>query len=332
MKEYYAARLKDTELLKNSSSGGMATLLSEYFLDVGCAVSTVTYNYDSHKAEFVLLTDIGDIDKIKGSKYMQSYMGDIFVKSEQWCKNNPNKSLLFIGMGCQADAFRKYAEEKKFRKQTFIVDIVCHGSPSPLMWSDYIKRLEKKYRGKVTYVSFKDKRNGWNNPTALCKIRGIERSLSDYVQLFYNQCILRPSCHVCPYATVNRLVDMTIGDFWGIEKQLPELDVKDGISLVIVHSDEARLFFEHIKGKIEYWKSEKEVCQQPNLTAPTPMSKQREEFWRVYRDFGFAIVHRKYCEESLVMKVKKKINKIICVGGVIPPIEQVVNMNRWRIA
>lgn len=315
MKEYYAARLKDKKLLKKSSSGGIATLLSEHFLKSGNAVSAVAYNYSTHRAEFVLLTDMNDIDIIKGSKYIQSYTGDIFAKSEQWCKDNPTKKLLFIGMGCQADAFRMYAEDKKFREQAFIVDIVCHGSPSPLIWSDYITRLEKKYRGKVSYISFKDKRKGWNSPTALCKIRGIERSLSDYVQLFYNQCILRPSCHVCPYTTVDRLVDMTIGDFWGIEKQLPALDVKDGISLIIIHSDESRKLFEQLQEKIEYWKSEKKDCLQPNLLAPTPMSKQRAEFWRTYSYFGFSKVHRKYCEESLMVKVKRKLIKILG-GGV----------------
>lgn len=215
----YAARVKDRELLERSSSGGAFTAISDYFLENGNAVVCAIYNYDSNRTEFFLVTDKKTRDQALGSKYMQSNPGNIYKSALKWLKNNPDKMLLFVGMGCQADGFRKFAEVNHIRERVIVVDIICHGSSSPKLWREYANVLEKKYSGKIKYLTFKDKRNGWNHPTAMVKINGKEISIKEYVKIFYNKCALRPSCHECPYATTERQTDITIGDFWHIEKK-----------------------------------------------------------------------------------------------------------------
>ena len=166
------------------------------------------------------------IEKAKGSKYMQSKPGDIYRKAYHWLMENPEKELLFVGMGCQSDGFRKFSEIKGIRDRVYIVDIICHGSPSPKLWREYAESIQEK-DGEITYLTFKDKRNGWKSPTAYVKVNGAEKSIKDYVKVFYNRCALRPSCYECPYATTERKTDMTIGDFWHIEETIPDFYLQE---------------------------------------------------------------------------------------------------------
>ena len=228
----YAARIKDSKELMNSSSGGMFTALSDRILESGGAVVGAVYNYEKHCTELSLITERDMRDKACGSKYMQSLPGDIFEQSKEWLANNLDKSLIFFGMGCQVAGFKSYIETRGLSERVYFVDIICHGMPSPKLWNDYITG---KAKGKsVSYISFKDKRNGWNAPFAFARIDGMEVPLQDYVNIFYSKCALRPSCHVCPYAAVQRDSDMTIGDFWGIENVLPDFYDVRGNSLVLV--------------------------------------------------------------------------------------------------
>ena len=217
----YAGRLKDKSALMSSSSGGAFTALSDAFLKSRDAVVAAVYNYENHTVEFQMILDEKQRERAKGSKYMQSKPGDIYQEAYYWLMDNPKKELLFVGMGCQSDGFRKFSEIKGIRDRVYIVDIICHGSPSPKLWREYAESIQKK-DGRITYLTFKDKRNGWKSPTAYVKVNGSERPLKDYVKVFYNRCALRPSCYECPYATTERKTDMTIGDFWHIEETIPD--------------------------------------------------------------------------------------------------------------
>lgn len=295
----YALRLKDKKELKQSSSGGAFTAISDVFLENGHAVLSAIYNYENNKMEFKLYTSKVDRNRARGSKYIQASPLNSFIEAENWVKKN-NKKLLFIGTGCQAEGFRKFAETKKFRDKTIIVDIICHGAPSPRVWEKYLDK-------KIDFITFKDKRNGWNRPTSYVLIDGIEKSISDYVSLFYKSHILRPSCYICPFATINRKIDITIGDFWGIEKVMPDFYSEEGNSLVILHSKQGEMLFDFIKDKIE-WKESNEVdCLQPNLIHPTTKPINRDKFWYDFYNKQFLYVLKKYTETSLMSKVTKNL-------------------------
>ena len=247
----YAGRLKDKSALLSSSSGGAFTALSDFFLENGNAVVAAIYNYENHTAEFQLILNKNQREKAKGSKYMQSKPGDIYREAYHWLMENPKKELLFVGMGCQSDGFRKFSEIKGVRDRVYIVDIICHGSPSPKLWREYAESIQKK-DGKITYLTFKDKRNGWKAPTAYVKVNGAERSIKDYVKVFYNRCALRPCCYECLYATTERKTDMTIGDFWHIEETVPDFYDSNGNSLFLIHTNRGEELFEKIQGDLDY--------------------------------------------------------------------------------
>lgn len=310
----YAGRLKNKASLLHSSSGGAFVAISDVFLNNGDAVVCALYNYWTHTSEFKLIQNFEERDAAIGSKYMQSKLSQIYKVAEEWLKEHPEKRLLFVGMGCQADGFRKFAEMKGIRERVWIVDIICHGSPSPKLWKEYAESLESR-KGKITYLTFKDKRNGWKSPTAFVKINGKEVSISDYVKVFYNRCALRPSCHECPYATTERKTDLTIGDFWHIEETIPDFYDPNGNSLFLIHTDRGEQLFNSIKDDLDYCQSDTKQCWQKNLEAPTPVSEHRQEFWKDYQREGIEFIMRKYGNVSLKTKVKNKIIKIL--GGVL---------------
>lgn len=314
--EVYAGRIKNRKILNNSSSGGAFTAISDLFLSRGDAVVCAVYDYTAKEMTFQLMTTYTERNKALGSKYMQSKPGKIFEEAAEWLKTNSDKQLLFVGMGCQADGFRKYAELKGIRERVFIVDIVCHGSPSPLIWKKYAESLEQNHNGRIDYLTFKDKRNGWNSPTAFVKINGDEVKLNPYVVVFYSRCALRPSCHECLYATMERESDITIGDFWNIENTIPDFYDPAGNSLILVHTNRGKEVFEKLKPAIEYRKSNRIQCRQPNLESPTPVSVKRQMFWNDYEKHGVEYIMKKYGTISVVTKAKNKIIKLIRGGQV----------------
>lgn len=314
----YAGRLKDKSALLSSSSGGVFTALPDCFLKNGNAVVAVIYNYESHTAEFQMILDKEQREKAKGSKYMQSKPGDIYREAYHWLMENPEKELLFVGMGCQADGFRKFSELKGIRDRVYVVDIICHGSPSPKLWKEYAASTEKS--GKITYLTFKDKRNGWKSPTAYVKVNGEEKLIKDYVKVFYNQCALRPSCYECPYATTERKTDITIGDFWNIEETIPDFYDPNGNSLFLIHTSRGEELFERIKADLDCRLSNTTQCWQANLEAPTKRSEQREEFWNDYHKKGIDFVMKKYGTVPMKTKIKNKLLRIIGGGTQVVPV------------
>lgn len=310
----YAGRLKDKSALMSSSSGGAFTALSDAFLKSGDAVVAAVYNYENHTVEFQMILDEKQRERAKGSKYMQSKPGDIYQEAYHWLMDNPKKELLFVGMGCQSDGFRKFSEIKGIRDSVYIVDIICHGSPSPKLWREYAESIQKK-DGRITYLTFKDKRNGWKSPTAYVKVNGSERPLKDYVKVFYNRCALRPSCYECPYATTERKTDMTIGDFWHIEETIPDFYDPNGNSLFLIHTGRGEELFEKIRDNMDYRLSNTAQCWQANLEAPTQKSEQRDVFWNDYQKKGIDFVIKKYGTVPMKTKVKNKLFKILR-GGV----------------
>lgn len=310
----YAGRVKDEALLMRSSSGGAFTVLSDFFLDNGDVVVASVYDYESHTTRFCLIRTKEERDAALGSKYMQSEPGNVFRTAYEWLKENPEKKLLFVGMGCQTDGFRKYAEMKQIVDRVCVVDIVCHGTPSPKIWTEYARRLEQR-KGTITYLTFKDKRNGWRTPTAYVKIDGREVPIDDYVKVFYSRCTLRPSCHECPYATTERRTDMTIGDFWHIEDTIPDFYDPRGTSLFLIHTNRGQALFDCIRNRLDCRLSDTKQCWQKNLEAPTPVSEFRQAFWEDYQSEGTDFIMKKYGSIPLKTKVKRTIRNIIRGGG-----------------
>lgn len=303
----YAARAKDGQTVRESSSGGVFTVLSDWFLEQQGAVASVVYDYQQQLPVFRLYTDKQTRDAARGSKYIQAVMGDIYAECVSWLKENPDKQLLFVGVGCQVAGFRNILKEKGLRDRAVLVDLICHGQPSSALWQDYIRLLEQAFDGKIDYVTFKDKRNGWNYPMAYARINGAEVSLEAYSCWFYEQYSLRSSCFRCPYTCVKRDTDLTIGDYWGIESVLPEFYDPMGNSLILVQSDTGRRLLAELKDRLVLVESAVKDCLQPRLCSPAQENPRAEKFWRDYTEFGVEKLIEKYREDGKLLAACKKI-------------------------
>ena len=168
----------------------------------------------------------------------------------------------------------------------------------------------EKNDGRITYLTFKDKRNGWISPTAYVKINEEEIGIEEYVRSYYNQCALRPSCYECPYTTIERKTDLTIGDFWHIEETIPDFCDLDGNSLFLIHTYYGKTVFDNIKDNLDYRLSNKIQCWQENLEKATGRSEMRDEFWSDYYRKGIDFIVKKYGIVPIKDKIKIAFSKL----------------------
>lgn len=272
------------------------------------------YDYAAAMTRFKLVTTSEERDAARGSKYIQSIPGDIFAQAYAWLNDHPGKELLFVGLGCQAEGFRKFCEWKGIRDRVYIVDLICHGSASPAIWRQYAQALEKRYGGKIDCLTFRDKRKGW--PTAAVRINKKKIPIKDYMKVYYGCCIQRPSCHVCPFAATERDVDITMGDFWHLKEKIPEFYDPKGTSVLLLHTDRGERLFETVKAVLDCRASDTGECWQYNLEKPTPASEKRGDFWNDFKRFGVDYVMKKYGTSTLNQKIKYRLKMMFRGGGI----------------
>lgn len=308
----YAARLKNKKELYSSSSGGVFSALTNLFLNHDYILSSV-YNYDTQELEYMIFNDIETRNRARGSKYFQSKIGNSFKEAIKLLKDNPEKKMLFVGMGCQADGFRKLCELSGVRNRVYIVDIICTGNPSAKVWKTYISRFDN-----VSYISFKDKRNGWYHPTAIAVSNGREVGIESWLKIFYGHNADKPSCCECPFASTDRKADMTIGDFWRIEKNFPDFYDENGNSVILIHTEKGLELFNLIKKELEYQESDLKACWQNRLYSPPERPVTRKAFWRDYQKNGIEYVIKKYSKMPLwgkiLTKIKRGVKKVKSYG------------------
>lgn len=307
----YAAKHRDYNVRINSSSGGMFTAISDYILDNGGVIYGVAFD-DKLRACHQKAETPEERDKLRGSKYVQSYLNGVFKDVREKLKRG--KPVLFTGTPCQNAGLHAYL--KKDYENLYLCDIVCRGTPSPVIFQDYIRYCEKKNRSKVIEYYCRYKGNGWHSSMEKAVYEnGKEDSTSVisqlYRSLFYSLTVLRPACHNCKFANVSRPSDITIGDFWGIEKCMPDFDDNMGVSLVLVNSAKGMNLFQKISKNLGYRESTIRDCLQWNLHTPTALSPQRDQFWKDYWDRGFEFVLKQYAGYSLWGQLKAKVIKPI---------------------
>ena len=240
----FAVKHKDESTRAASRSGGIFTALSDQVLSNGGVVYGCVLT-DKFDAVHIRADNEEDRNRMRGSKYIQSKLGDTFksVRADL----DAQKSVLFSGTSCQVAGLKKYLGKEY--KNLLCVDIVCHGVPSPKVWKEYLYWQEKKHKSKIVKVDFRNKKDyGWraHKETLICE-NGKSVDSTVFTTLFYGHGILRPSCYECPYKSVMHPGDITIADYWGIEKAAPEFDDNKGVSLVLVNSEMGALILNSVK-------------------------------------------------------------------------------------
>ncbi len=307
----YAVKNISDEVRKNSASGGVFTAISDYILKQGGVVYGVVFG-EKLCVEHVRATTTEERDAMLGSKYVQSNLGDIFLKVEQDLKDN--KLTLFSGTPCQIAGLKAYLGIEY--NNLLLCDIICHGVGSTRVFRDYISFLEHKNDSKVKNICFRDKEQGWSRQKWKVILMSGEilrdnRDVNVYKKLYYSHVMQRPSCHKCPYTQIKRQGDITIGDYWGINNSHPDFMNELGVSVVLLNTEKGANCFEQIQGSITCIKSEISNCLQPQLQFPAAKSKKRDLFWRKYEKRGFKYIAKKFGTVSLHVRVVRKIRNMI---------------------
>lgn len=304
--EIYAARHKDIHEIETSRSGAAFIAISDYILENGGIVYGVGYK-DHFRVAHKRATTKEERNEFKGSKYVQSDLDGIFRQVKEDLKQG--NTVLFSGTPCQTAGLNSYIG-KKLRVNLVLVDIVCHGVPSPYIWRDYLAYIEKKHKSKIVKVDFRDKsRVGWSGHIESFVFENeIKEESNLYTLLFYKHVMFRASCQKCYYTNLIRPSDITLADFWGWEKTDPFMNIDNkGISLVLVNTIKGINLLNKIKSSINLLSVDLEKCMQPNMSRSTLFSSQYYDFEKDYKLYGFGKILRKYCN----LGYWKYINKIL---------------------
>ncbi len=307
---------KDDKVIEKASSGGVFPLIADYVLSNKGIVIGAKLN-NKNRLKHIAITNKDELDKLKGSKYLQSDLENIFTFIKEKIKDN---KILFVGTPCQVAGLKSFI--KNDFNNLICIDLVCHGVASPKLFDKYIKELEEQAGDKIIDYNFRDKSTGWDtySNTAIFKYKKKTElySKNNYMNLFLSDIALRESCYNCNFKLENKYSDITLGDFWGVNKYYPEMYNKKGVSAIIINTDLGKEIFNNIKEHLEYkyCKLEEIVDGNPSLKFSGKYSDKRDDFFRDLDNNTIEYLTNKYQKKcplykNILNKTKKIIKKIL---------------------
>ncbi len=253
----YSAYAKESEIQENSTSGGIATVISRYFVNNNGVVYGAYFNSVTNNVEHIRCIDSYDIEKIKGSKYIQSNMNMVYKNVKEDIEKN--KKVLFIGTPCQISGLMYFLNFKRF-ENLFTIDLLCHGISNKKNLSEdiEIKNLKNiKFRKNTEYcIEAKYQNND---------IINVNFKDSVFLNLFLNSYLLRPTCDKCQFSKTKRIGDISLGDFWKLNsKNIKDKAIKNGISIILVNSEKGRKILNLVKNDIYIFEEDLQEAQKNN--------------------------------------------------------------------
>lgn len=332
----YAAKHKNEQIRLASSSGGAFTAIAEYILDNGGVVFGARFNKDWSVIHSYTETKDGLAD-FRGSKYVQSYIGESYKEAETFLK--AGRKVLFSGTPCQISGLKRFL--RKEYKNLLTVDFVCHGVPSPGVWREYLKEETNRQYSKnkstlyqsdkiiktiyINNISFRNKRLGWKNYSLTFTLsipnkHGYQKTIfysssryhNPFLKGFLRDLYLRPSCHYCVAKGFRSGSDLTIADFWSINKYIPQENDKKGYSLLFIHRDDLN---DYIMKVMKMTKIDNIKLLQNNSTIykSTHPHKNRMIFFDTLREKDQSLIEliKKYATISFKKKIKLLIAELL---------------------
>ena len=240
----YAAINKDGKVRQSSSSGGIFYILAEKIIAEGGVVFGAKFD-DAWQVVIDYAETLEGVKAFMGSKYVQARIDTAYIDVKRFLEEG--RKVLFSGTPCQIAGLHHFL--RKPYDNLLTVDIICHGTPSPKVWSRYLDEVVSAGRQAVSDVKFRNKRNGWKAFNFTMEYNEDEHTVSlcshhqknPFMRAFLQNMILRPSCHHCQAKQGRSYSDITLGDFWGIHVELPEMDDNKGTSIVLVNTTKGQL-------------------------------------------------------------------------------------------
>lgn len=316
----YGGRNKDWAVRKDSSSGGAFSILAEKIIKEGGTVFGCALN-EHCQAAHIAVDRLDKLMLLRGSKYVQSDTRHSYTAVKELL--SAGKKVLFVGTPCQAAGLYSFLGNT-CADNLCTVDFICHGVPSPKVFADYIKKLEKEKGSKVVSFKFRNKDKGWNQTGLQLgtyvkyqngeEVRKYPAFQDKYMNCFLDDIALRPSCYECKFKQIPKYyADLTIADFWGVNRVDPDLNDKKGTSLILVNTAHGQKMWDaisHDNGfECKEVNFEKAIKKNQAFLKSVACPHQREKFFEDYRKYGYNYVERKYM--STLTWIFHKICKIL---------------------
>ena len=305
----YAARQKNVEILSKSTSGGVFTALAHMVLQEDGIVFGAAYGSDMKVSHRPAQT-MEELSPLRQTKYVQSDLGDTFRQMDKALKDG--RKVLFTGTPCQVEGLKAYLGGD--RDKLITCDLVCHGVPSPAVYSAWLAHQEAAQGEKAQSLLFRDKSAGWDKArlTLSYPAGAVSAPLSQttYGRGFGSALFLRPSCYQCPNAGKARPGDFTLGDFWGISSDALPGGTAPGVSMVLLNSDKAKALWPTLEKVLETaersW--EEAVTGNPRLLTPVHTNPKRASFFAAFAALPYSQVEKQFLSlPSLPYRVAARI-------------------------
>ena len=313
IRKVYAAFSIDSQVRRDSTSGGIASILSRFVIERQGVVYGAAYSGDFSQVHHIRITDPEQLYEIQGSKYVQSSLEHIYndIKKDV----SDSRDVLFVGLPCQCNAIKNYLGT---HDNLFIVDLLCSGASSPLVFQKYTTYMQEKYSSKIASLIMRDKSKGWNNARINIEFENGRQYSSaflvdPYTQGLSKQIYIRDCCTTCRFTNEYRTGDITLGDFWGIgSTQNYEHNTNQGVSVVMVNTRQGEQFFKSIKAEIqidERTLDEVKIMNRP-LISPVGHCPENQMFLNDLTQNGYDFIIKKYFR-SKSFHYKAKLKKFL---------------------
>lgn len=308
----YAAWSKEEEDYKSSTSGGVASVLSKYILSNGGVVYGCSV-LPGIRIEHIRIDDINKLHRLKGSKYVQSSIINVLPQIKKDVANG--KKVLFIGTGCQTMAIKRMWSKQP--ENLYLVDLICHGTPSVEVLRKCIQKsipINKIHSIKFrTLEGYQLLFTSLNNDI-LYKSKSLwENRYEDlYLNCFIDGFLSRESCFHCPYAKPQRYTDITIGDFWGLGKEIPcnIPEHKYGISVILPSTEKGMVLTDAINENLNIYERpiSEAIKGNAQLMAPSAMNWRIRLFRKVVPIAGVRVAYNTLVADKIL---KYKLRRIL---------------------
>lgn len=302
---FLGVKPKNVEIAKNSTSGGIAYLISKMIIEKGGVVFGSAYDENLMPRQ-ICVNNLEGLQKLRGSKYVTSDTKNTFSQAKNFL--DEGKIVLYIGVPCQIGGLKKYL--KKDYENLYTIDIICHGVPSQKIFKKYLEYEEKKLGERIITYNIRSKNKiDWG--MGFCaeiktekKVKFNKADFDPYYTAFLNGSIYRECCYECKYGNLDRVGDITLGDLWGIEQFDYDFYDKNGVSLSILNTTKGATIFDEIKDSVDYrsYNEENVTKFNGNLKYPTVRPKKRDNIYLELDKLPFDKYAKKYLSNKNKIK------------------------------
>lgn len=317
LSECFACINRDNDIRMKSSSGGVFSVFADLVIEKGGVVFGAKFDKDWNVAHS-WTEKKESLQDFRGSKYVESAIGNSFLKVKEFLDDD--RMVLWTGVPCQTAGLKTFL--KKDYENLLTIDVICHGVPGSGIWRKYLEYVQKRNSAsRIVKTSFRRRDYGWK----MFSLAFTYSDASEYINLpekdmwmvsFRSGATMRESCYTCPFKDKGIVSDMTLGDFWGIEKYANELDDDKGVSLVFINSEKGNKVFNEVKNRFIM----KEIIgydatkYNMQLVIPQTRYKNRDKFLNCLFETDFPTSYKKYVLPILPVRIYKYIRHSLALS------------------